>query len=491
MREHRSQFILSIIVCVSGCTLLLIVQRSLAEPVGGMLASFVYLATILLAGVIGGWRTAFATTILGLLVALFLFSPPYWPRVATNRTDLLRLALFVTIGMALSGLSGLLHLSWKRIEERQSQLAKAHQFLQSTLNALSAMIVVLDEQGNILATNDAWKQFAIDQQQMECKCGVGNNYLETCQMSVAPEMVTGLREVLTGRRKYFEFEYQSRSSTDARWFLMRATPFPVPGPTRVVVAHEEITQRKSAEMALKEADRRKDEFLATLAHELRNPLAPICNGLEIIKMAEGDPATIDPLCDMIERQLSQVLHLVNDLLDVSRIRQGKIELRKQHVPLSKIIELSVETSRPSIESAGHELKVDVPSDQMIVDADLARMAQVFSNLLNNAAKYTEPSGKIWLHVDRAEDQVTVTVGDNGIGIPPEMLPRIFDVFTQIDHHVERSRDGLGIGLSIVKRLVEMHGGTVGVRSAGPQKGSEFVVQLPIVCSELSPTDAAA
>lgn len=482
MHKRHSPSVLNTLVCLGGCTLLLIVQRSTPEPVGGMLTSFLYLTVILVAGVVGGSRTAIAATILGLLFALFLFSPPYLTRIADSRTDLLRLSLFIVVGLILSGLSELLHQSWKRIEDRQAQLQKAHQFLQSTLNALSTLIIVLDEHGNVLAINDAGRQSTLSSHPADMPCRVGMNYLEACRSDAEPGMIAGLEDLLAGRRNYVEFEYQRPSAADERWFLMRATPFSVPGPKRVVVAHEEITQRKYAELALLEADRRKDEFLATLAHELRSPLAPICNGLEVIKLAEGDPETINPMCDMLERQLAQVLHLVNDLLDVSRISQGKIELRKENVPLSKIIEFSVETSRPAIEAAGHELILQVPVDPMVVDADVARMAQVFSNLLNNAAKYTEPNGKIWLHVHRRPQQAIVTVGDNGIGIPPEMLPRIFDVYTQVDDHVQRSQNGLGIGLSIVKRLVEMHAGTVEVRSAGADRGSEFVVRLPLVAT---------
>jgi PAS domain S-box-containing protein len=235
--------------------------------------------------------------------------------------------------------------------------------------------------------------------------------------------------------------------------------------------------------ALREADRRKDEFLATLAHELRNPLAPIRNGLQVLKLAESDAATREEVRTMMERQLGQMVRLIDDLLDLSRISRGKIELRKERVKLAKVVQTAVETSRPAIEAGGHALSVHLPPEPLVVDADVTRLAQVISNLLNNAAKYTERGGQIALTVTGSSSEVSVSVRDNGIGIPASMLPHVFDMFTQVDRNLERSQSGLGIGLSIVKRLVEMHGGSVEARSAGPGHGSEFVVRLPLATAE--------
>ena len=236
----------------------------------------------------------------------------------------------------------------------------------------------------------------------------------------------------------------------------------------------------------RESDRRKDEFLAILAHELRNPLAPIRNGLQIMRLGKGDPEAIEQARAMMERQLGQMVHLVDDLLDLSRISRGKIELRKERVELSMIVQRAVETSRPLIEANCHELTITVPPGPVYVDADVTRVAQVFSNLLNNAAKYTERGGRVQLGVQRRGGEVVVSVKDNGVGIPVHMLPRVFEMFTQVDRNLERSQGGLGIGLSIVKRLVEMHGGSVGVESDGPGMGSEFVVRLPVVLSVAQP-----
>jgi len=241
----------------------------------------------------------------------------------------------------------------------------------------------------------------------------------------------------------------------------------------------DITDRKRAEDALREADRRKDEFLALLAHELRNPLAPIRNAVQILR-AKGPPVPeLQWARELIDRQVQQMSRLVDDLLDVSRISMGMILLRKERVELAAIINRAVEASRPMIEKWGHELTITIPPDPVYLEADLARLVQVLSNLLNNAVKYTNQGGHIWLTAERESDYVLIRVKDNGIGIPIDMLPRIFDMFTQVDRTLERSQSGLGIGLTLVQRLVEMHGGSVEPYSDGPGRGSEFVVRLPV------------
>ena len=233
---------------------------------------------------------------------------------------------------------------------------------------------------------------------------------------------------------------------------------------------------------LQEQDQRKDEFLATLAHELRNPLAPIRNGLQIMRLAPGNAEASERIRSMMERQLGQMVHLIDDLLDLSRISRGKIDLRKERIELASVITQAIETSRPSIDQAGHELLVEVPPGPIYVDADLTRLVQVFSNLLNNAAKFTERGGRVQLAVQLMGADAVVSVTDNGIGIPTHMLPHVFEMFTQVDGDLGRSRGGLGIGLSIVQRLIQMHGGSVEARSDGPGRGSEFIVRLPVALS---------
>ena len=230
---------------------------------------------------------------------------------------------------------------------------------------------------------------------------------------------------------------------------------------------------------LKEGDRRKDEFLATLAHELRNPLAPIRNSLHVMRLAGGDQGILEQAHSMMGRQLSQMVRLIDDLLDVSRITRGKLDLRKERVELAAVINMAVDTTRLLIESSGHALTITLPPEPIYLDADPMRLAQVFSNLLNNAAKYMNRGGRIWLSAAPNGGEVVISVRDLGIGIPPEALPTVFDMFSQVEHALEKSQGGLGIGLTLVKRLVEMHGGSVQAFSDGPGKGSEFVTRLPV------------
>ena len=248
----------------------------------------------------------------------------------------------------------------------------------------------------------------------------------------------------------------------------------------------DITERKRLEDQLRQvaadlsnADRRKDEFLATLAHELRNPLAPLRNALQIIGLSP-DPDAKERARKLMERQLGLMVRLVDDLMDVSRITRGKVELRKERVQLSAVVGSAVETSRPLIEQMGHELTVRVVKPPVVVDADPTRLAQVFANLLNNAAKYSDRGGHIWLTAEREGSDVVVSVKDTGIGIPPDKLTSIFDMFSQVDRSLEKAQGGLGIGLTLVRRLVEMHDGRVEARSEGVGRGAEFVVRLPLV-----------
>jgi PAS domain S-box-containing protein len=254
----------------------------------------------------------------------------------------------------------------------------------------------------------------------------------------------------------------------------------VAGSSRDITARKvmEDTLREQAER-LREADRRKDEFLATLAHELRNPLAPIRNALQILKMPRVDAATVERSRDMMERQVQQLVRLVDDLMDVSRVMQGKIELRRERVELASVVARAVETAQPGIDAQGHRLSVALPPDSLPLEADPVRLVQVVGNLLTNAAKYTERGGHIWLTAGREGGQAVLRVRDDGIGIAPDMLPRVFDLFVQVDHAAARSQGGLGIGLTLVKNLVRMHHGAVEVHSPGLGEGSEFVVRLPL------------
>jgi signal transduction histidine kinase len=246
---------------------------------------------------------------------------------------------------------------------------------------------------------------------------------------------------------------------------------------------EEELRRRAEQLA--DMDRRKDEFLATLAHELRNPLAPIRNSLHILQLSQHQSPAAEQVHEMMKRQVNHMVRLVDDLLEVSRITRGKIELRKERVELAAVLRNAVETSRPLVEAARHQLAISIAPEQLTLEVDPVRLAQVIANLLNNAAKYTAEGGQIWLTALRDGDEAVVSVRDNGLGIPPDMLPRVFDMFAQVDHTLKRSQGGLGIGLTLARTLVEMHGGRIEAHSGGPGQGSEFTVRLPLTSADPS------
>jgi len=313
----------------------------------------------------------------------------------------------------------------------------------------------------------------------------------------AREMLPGLddfwfdtygRVALTGEPVRFENEAPAMN----RWFDVYATRVGGPDSRKVALLFNDISARKHAESTLRrladdlaEADRRKTEFLATLAHELRNPLAPIRNGLSVMRLSGDNPVAMAKVRDMMERQVGHMVHLIDDLLDIARISGGKLELKRQRTDLQSILASAVETSMPLIEAGQHELTLDVPAVTLLVDADATRIAQVVANLLNNAAKYTPARGQITLSVRRDDGQAVIAVQDTGVGIAEDALAGVFEMFSQIGRTVDRSQGGLGIGLSLVRRLVEMHGGSVAATSAGANAGSIFTVRLPLAAEEAS------
>ena len=241
-----------------------------------------------------------------------------------------------------------------------------------------------------------------------------------------------------------------------------------------------LAERERSEASLREADRRKDEFLATLGHELRNPLAPLLTGLQLLKLSGFPDARSRRACDVMERQVSHLVRLVEDLLEVSRITRGVIEVRREPIEIGAALRAAIDTSRPIIEDAQQTLTVAVPAEPMFIGGDAVRLTQVFANLLNNASKYTDRRGRIWVSAAAADGCVEITVRDNGIGILPSQLDTVFDMFMQVDRTQRRAQGGLGIGLTLVRSLVSMHGGTVEARSEGIGTGSEFVVRLPVL-----------
>jgi PAS domain S-box-containing protein len=301
--------------------------------------------------------------------------------------------------------------------------------------------------------------------------------------------------VLANGHGEIEVRFRHFKTGDAIWMAYKVLTVPdAEGrPVALATVSQDVTERKRLEDHLRrlaadlsEADRRKNEFLAMLAHELRNPLAPISNAARALKVGDRDPDALRSAAAMLERQVKQMSRLVDDLLDMSRIARGKIELRKARVEVSPIVEQAVEAVRAQYSSTSRELTIRMPPTPVALLADPARLAQIVSNLLNNACKFTDASGHVWLTVEEDRGQAVIRVRDDGIGLAPDHVSRVFDMFAQVDTSLERSRDGLGIGLTLVKSLVEMHGGTVEAHSDGLGRGSEFVVRLPVLVEAARP-----
>jgi PAS domain S-box-containing protein len=299
-------------------------------------------------------------------------------------------------------------------------------------------------------------------------------------------------EVLNNGHGEIEIRFRNFKTGEPRWMAYKvlALTDAANQPIAFATVSQDVTERRRLADDLRrlaadlsEVDRRKNEFLATLAHELRNPLAPMSNMLEVVKRANGDGAVLQRAHETLERQLGQMIRLVDDLLDLNRITHDRLELRRSEVELSSVVQQAVEVARPLVDSAEHHLIVDLPDEPIYLYADRARLAQLFGNLLNNSCKYTRPEGIVLISAKQIGDEVEVTVRDNGAGIPPDKLDSIFDMFTQVDRTSEQSQGGLGIGLTLVKRLTEMHGGSIEARSEGEGQGSEFIVRLPVLSRE--------
>ncbi len=307
-------------------------------------------------------------------------------------------------------------------------------------------------------------------------------------------------QVLASGHGELEVRFRHFKSGEARWMVYKVLVLTDHAGERIGFAtvSQDITDRKRMEDSLRSlaadlslADQRKNEFLAMLAHELRNPLAPISNATQALRLGAGDERLVRSAADMLDRQVGQMSRLVDDLLDMSRITRGKIELRRQRVELAPIINHSVEAVRALNRNVNRDLTVSMPDEPVYLDGDPARLAQVVGNLLNNAFKFTDPDALISLDVQRDGNQAVIRVTDNGIGIPADQLSHVFEMFAQVDTSLERSRDGLGIGLTLVKTLVEMHGGSIQARSEGPGRGSEFTVRLPVLTEAATSVEQAA
>ncbi|MBK0394349.1 PAS domain-containing protein [Ramlibacter algicola] len=351
------------------------------------------------------------------------------------------------------------------------KLRAAQRLAKSVIEGSAALVYAKDLAGRYILSNEAWRvQHGVTER--DVARGIDDERL------FGPEAAAVLRandrRVAEGGRPV---QVEEAVAVGGQRLVFRSSKFPLYDETGAIYAvcgvSTDITD-------VLEADRRKDEFIATLAHELRNPLAPLRNGLEILRRTPGMPPQVVHTRDMMERQLRHMVRLVDDLLDVSRISRGKLELRREPMPLQRAMEEALETSRPALEAAGHQVCLELAPDPVMVSGDGTRLAQVFANLLHNAAKYTPPGGRISVVLRTEGGDAEVAVVDNGMGINAAMLPHVFDLFAQSEDVPRNAQGGLGIGLWLVRRLVELHGGRIDAHSDGPGRGSRFRVRLPLL-----------
>jgi two-component system CheB/CheR fusion protein len=371
----------------------------------------------------------------------------------------------------------------KRVEH---ELRASELRFRTLANTVPVLIWQNDEQGRNVFVN----QYYLDFTGKDIDAVMGSGWHEVVHPDDAPAYIADYMDAVRGRRPWRNLDRVRRRDGQWRWFDNYAQPLFAPDGSYAghVGASLDITDAVLAEQALKETDRRKDEFLAVLAHELRNPLAPISNAVHLLRHPDGRRRA-DRLVEMLGRQVRQMIKLVDDLLEISRITRDKIELHPQPLLLADVVHGAVETSRPLIDQHHHHLDVHLPDEPLTLYADSVRLTQVLANLLNNAAKYTDQGGRIELVARRDGSDVEIAVRDNGIGIPAGHLPEVFDMFTQAHRTAGRGEGGLGIGLAMVRGLVQMHGGTVEARSAGAGHGSEFIVRLPLAESHDAAGDA--
>jgi len=488
-----------------GCAVVsvaLMTALRLALPVGPRQRfSTFYFAVILTAWYGGLGPSVLAIVLACLSVSFFLLSPLYSFRVF-RPGELLGMGLFIAVCSALvafseAGRAGRRRLEREVAERRRAEESEREQRErhQTTLASVGDGVIVTDAEGQVVSLNPVaegltgWPTAeAVGNPLKQVFRTLDEVTHESSEMPIVQVVQGGVD------RQMAQTELVARGG---RSLPIEHCTAPIRGEhgavTGVVIVFRDITERKRAQDALKaleselrsriaelaEADRRKDEFLATLAHELRNPLAPIRNALHLMREPDGDARAIEPERAMAERQVVHLARLIDDLMDIARINRGKIELRKETLLLAPVVQRAIESVRWALEQRGHHLAITLPEEPISLLADPTRLDQILGNLLNNSIKYTEPGGSIGVVVERQGCHVFVRVRDSGIGIEPELLPRIFDIFVQATDHRDRAQGGLGIGLSLVRRLVEMHGGNITAHSAGTGKGSEFVVRLPV------------
>jgi PAS domain S-box-containing protein len=442
----------------------------------------VFFIAVVIAAWFGGLGPSLLALISSLVVSgMFFASPPDDHEFPALRI-FVGLGTFFFVGVLTALLSQSMRAAQRRAELQAEDALRQREQLQTTLACIGDAVIVVDRSGRLTMMNmvaeslTGWTSGEAIGQPLESVFRILNEQTrEAVESPVDRALNEGVIVGLANHTILISKDGTERPIDDSAAPIRDADGTV----TGVVLIFRDVTKSRKAQLALREADRRKDEFLAILAHELRNPLAPICTALEILRTPAANSKAIQQAQEVMQRQVHHLVRLVDDLLDVSRIMRGKIELRPESIDLRTVVARAVETAQPIIDSQEHELIVSLPPEPVMLTVDPIRFGQIINNLLTNAAKYTEHGGHIWLTAEHVADQITIRVRDTGIGIPKEMLPQVFQLFTQVDSSVTRSQGGLGIGLTLVQNLVELNGGSVEAHSEGLGKGSEFVVRLPM------------
>jgi signal transduction histidine kinase/ActR/RegA family two-component response regulator len=478
------------LVAVAATVLVVLFRFALSSLLGDSALFFPFVIAVTVAAWYGGLKPGLLSTVLGGFLAVYFFVPPTFSFKVPDARIGATLVFFVIANVTISLVCDALHKALRRVETGEATAMGHLKDVEARDQALRAaqeqLHLITDSMSAMVTQSTSNLNYAWVSRRYADWLGIPREAMLQTPIHgiIGPEAFKALspyyERALNGETVRLELEVNYHS-IGPRWINAVYTPTfgndgRADGWVGVVV---DVDAQKRSEAALRVSDRRKDNFLAVLAHELRNPLAPLRNSLAILHRAEGNSDLTSRARETMERQLSHMVRLVDDLLDLSRINSDKLELQKQNVLLSEVVLQALETVRPLVTDAGHQLSVQLPDEDLYINGDVVRLAQAFSNLLNNACKFTRPGGQICLTAVREEEMVVVTIRDNGIGIPADLRSDLFEMFTQGSHSLERQHGGLGIGLALVKRLIEMHDGEVAVGETPVGQGSEFRVRLPL------------
>ena len=459
-----------------------ITVRWLLEPVMEGAGFSVFLTAVLIGAWVGGIGPSLIGQTLLLLAHGILFAAVDRSSGQAGGRGIVGIVAYYLVGVVVALLSDARRAALRRLALQNEKIELQQQELRATVSSIGDAVIVADQTGHVSLMNPAaealtgWQLGDARGQLLEVVFQIRDDAGQTERMSP----VTQVLQRGTGIREASIVMLATRATTQVP-VTYNATPICTPSGkvTGAVLVIRDESDRRRAEEQLLELNRRKDDFLATLAHELRNPLAPIRNGLDLLKLSKGDPQVASEVQEIMERQVRHVIRLVDDLLDVSRISRGKLQLRMSPTSLAQVAKSAVQTLQPLIDQAQHRLVLCIPAELGEIDADPDRLTQIACNLLHNAVKFTPSGGRIELRVEKDDEETRLIVDDNGLGIHPDKLHSIFEMFNQGADEKERGKSGLGIGLNLARKLAEMHGGTLDAQSAGINKGSTFRLRLPV------------